>query len=167
MKVLSYCRVSTLDQNVDQQAAYNKKYCETMGYDLVWTIKDKESGTIGLLQRKAFSKIINTIKGESGGYNFKFDAVLVQAVDRLSREWSDEIEVEKAFIGSAFTLLSTREPIDFNKEDGRFLFRLYFSLACKEVGVLKERQLIGIDRAKAQGKYTGRKKGAKNKKKLV
>ena len=166
MKVIIYARVSTDDQNVDQMAENCKKYADSQGWEVVWTFKDKESGTVGLQNRKVFKKIINTVKGEKEDiYNFEFDAVLVQAIDRLSRDWTDELPIEKAFTNSKYTLLSTREPIDFNKEDGKFLFRFYFALACKEVGTMKERQKIGIARAKAEGKYKGRKKGSKNKKK--
>jgi len=171
MKVCIYCRVSKQDQHVDQQVDVCKEYAKRQGWEVVWTIKDKESGGKELQSRKQFSRIINTINGtakESDRYNFldKCDAILVFKLDRLSRNWFDEHYIEKAFSTSnkiGIDLLSTCEPIDFKTTNGKFMFRFHFLLACRERDELIYRTMVGVNRAKAEGKYKGRPKGSKNK----
>jgi len=155
--------------NVDQQVEHCKKYAKTQGWEVIWTIADKESGTLELEQRKSFNKLLYTVAGGSDHklrYNFldKCDAVLVYRLDRLTRNWDNVSVIEKAFSKSNINLLSTADPIDFKTSDGRFMFRLMMALAVKEVETMKERQKIGIARAKAEGKFKGRPKGTKNKK---
>ena len=58
-RVLIYSRVSTSEQNVDQQAQYCKEWARRQGFEIVWTIKDKESGRKPLTERLRFLKIIN------------------------------------------------------------------------------------------------------------
>ena len=168
MKVCIYCRVSKSDMNVDQQVEYCKNYARSQGWEVVWTIKDKESGTLELEQRESFNKLLYTVAGGSDPkqrYNFldKCDAVLVYRLDRLTRNWNNVSVIEKAFLNSNINLLSTADPIDFKTSDGRFMFRLIMALAVKEVETMKERQKIGIARAQAEGKFKGRPKGSKNK----
>lgn len=167
MKVCIYARVSTQDQNVDQMADFCKEYAKNKGWEVVWTIKDKESGRKELFERTQFKKIINTINGSAPAndrYNFldDCDAILISKVDRLSRNWYDENEIEKAFVDNPLNinLFSAFETIDMKTSEGLFMFRFYFMLACKEVETMLERQAIGIARAKKEGKYKGRKKGA-------
>jgi DNA invertase Pin-like site-specific DNA recombinase len=164
MRILIYARVSSKHQDVDQQVQYMKEWAKKLNYVVIWTIKDKESATIPLFNRKQFQKLIKTIDGtaeEKERYNFldKCDAVVIYKVDRLSRYWYDENEIEKAFVDSRINLISSSEPIDMKTQDGLFLFRLYFSMACKETEVMKERQKIGIARALKEGKYKGGKVG--------
>ena len=91
MKLLIYTRVSTQDQNVEQQATYCKELANTNGHEVVWTIKDKESGRKPLSERERFIKIIKN------QYNFKYDAVLVYNTDRLTRDFYDGVLVERYF----------------------------------------------------------------------
>jgi len=155
--------------NVQQQIEYCKKYAQSRGWEVVWTIADKESGTLELEDRQQFKKLLYTIKGgkdSKNRYNFldKCDAVLIYRLDRLTRNWDNVSVIEKAFIDSKWNLFSSSDSeIDFKSAEGRFKFRLMMALAVREVEVMKERQKIGIARAKAEGKFQGRKKGSVNK----
>ena len=171
MKVCIYARVSTVDQNVEQQVENCKTWAKNNGHEVVWTIKDKESGAKDLQERERFKRIVGTINGTidpKHRYNFldQCDALVIQRLDRLSRNWFDENYLEKAFSVDnklGVNLLSTSEPINFNNAEGKFIFRLQFAIACRERDVLHERTMIGVNRAKAEGKYKGRPKGSKNK----
>lgn len=171
MKVCIYARVSTQDQHVEQQTQICKEYCKRLGWEVVWTLEDKESGSKELFERKKFQRIIKTINGTADSkerYNFldKCDAILVFKIDRLSRNWFDGNEIEKAFsINNELkvNLLSTCEPIDFLTPVGKMMFRQFFLYACFERDTLVQRTMVGVNRAKAEGKYKGRKKGSKNK----
>jgi DNA invertase Pin-like site-specific DNA recombinase len=154
MKLLIYARVSSKDQNVDQQAEYCKKWAISNGHEVVWTIKDKQSGRKALMERERFAKIINN------EYNFEYDAVLVYHMDRLTRNWEDVTEIEKYFRDNweKRKLLSVTYPIDLGSAQGRFMFRLMMAQQCYMPEDMLEKQKIGIERAKKQGKFKGRAK---------
>jgi DNA invertase Pin-like site-specific DNA recombinase len=157
MKILIYARVSTTDQDVDQQAEYCKKWAINNNHQIIWTIKDKESGRKELMERKQFSKIIQNT------YNFEYDAVLVYHMDRLTRNWNDVTVIEKYFKENWDNkkLLTATYPIDLGTAQGRFMFRLMMAQQCYMPEDMLEKQRIGIERAKKQGKYKGGKKGRK------
>ena len=169
MKVCIYCRVSKSDMNVEQQVQYCKNYCKSRDWDVIWTIKDKESGTLELEQRESFKKLLYTVSGGTdtkNRYNFmdQCDIVLIYRLDRLTRNWDNVAIIEKAFLDSKWNLYSASDSeIDLKAAEGRFKFRLMMALAVREVELMKERQKIGIERAQAEGKFKGRPKGSKNK----
>lgn len=55
------------------------------------------------------------------------------------------------------TLISHKEKIDTNTPAGKFMLTVFAALSQLEREQLKQRQREGIEIAKAQGKYTGRK----------
>ena len=152
MKLLIYCRVSTKDQDVDQQAEYCKKWAIKENHEVVWTIKDKESGRKNLINRTKFAKIINN------EYNFEYDGVLVYHMDRLTRNWNDVTIIERYFRTNwkDKKLLATNFPINLGNAQGRFMFRLMMAQQCYMPEDMLEKQRIGIERAKKQGKFKGR-----------
>lgn len=160
MRILIYSRVSTEDQDVEQQAMYCKEWAKRMGHEVVWTIKDKESGRKPLRERERFQKIINS------EYNFDYDAVLVYHLDRLTRNWDDVTQIEKFFRENweNVKLISTSNEINLGNANGRCMFRINMAMYCYMPEDMREKQIIGIARAKKEGKYKGRKKGALGKK---
>jgi len=155
LKILIYARVSTQDQDVDQQAAYCKKWAKDNNHEVIWTIKDKESGRKPLLERERFSKIIND------EYNFDYEAVLVYHMDRLTRNWNDVVVIEKHFKDNweRKKLLTVTYLIDLGSAQGRFMFRLMMAQQCYMPEDMLEKQAIGIARAKKEGKFKGGTKG--------
>jgi len=155
MKLLLYCRVSTEDQNVEQQVEYCRKWAIKNDYEIVWTIKDKESGRLKLSDRKKFKKIINQ------EYNFEYDGVLIYNLDRLTRNWDDVTLIERYFRENwdNMKLISTCDTIDLSNASGRMMFRIKMAVSCYMPEDMKEKQRIGIDRAQEEGKYKGGKKG--------
>ena len=55
------------------------------------------------------------------------------------------------------TLISHKENIDTNTPTGKFMLTVFAALSQLEREQLRQRQREGIEIAKAQGKYTGRK----------
>ena len=152
-----YCRVSTDDQNVEQQAKYLKEWFTKQGYEISRIVKDTESGRLPLTERKRFLKLLKTSleKGESIG---------IFNLDRLTRNWDDVTLIEKHFRENwdRSKLIATSDTIDLANASGRFNFRVRMALACYMPEDMREKQKIGIERAKKEGKYTGRKVGSKN-----
>ena len=157
MKCVIYARVSTEDQNVDQQAKLLREWCKNNGHEIVWTIKDKESGRLPLSQRKRFMKII------SKEYEFlkDADAILVYNLDRLTRNWDDVTMVERFFRENwnDLKLISRSDEVNLFNAAGRMMFRIKMAVNCHMPEDMREKQKIGIARAKAEGKYKGGAKG--------
>ena len=90
----------------------------------------------------------------------KYDIVLIFNLDRLTRNYYESIEIEKHFRYIDYCkLISMSEDINLNTATGRIMFRLKMALSCFFVEDMFEKQKIGIERAKEEGKYTGGKKG--------
>ena len=155
MKVAIYARVSTEDQNVNQQVEYLKQWCKKQNYDIVVVVKDNESGRLNLNERKYFKRLLD--KSLSDG----FDAIVIYNLDRLTRNWDDVTFIEKHFRENwdKCKLISTSDNIDLSTSSGRLMFRIKMAVSCYMPEDMREKQRIGIERAKRQGKYKGGKKG--------
>lgn len=152
--VIVYCRVSTDDQNVRQQVNYTKEWFLKAGYEVVRVVSDKESGRLPLIERKRFNKVLKdclALGCSLGIYN----------LDRLTRNWDDVTLIEKHFRENweVSKLISTSDPIDLSNASGRLMFRIRMATSCFMPEDMFEKQRIGIERAKAQGKYKGGVKG--------
>jgi len=159
MKVDIYCRVSTEDQNVSQQVAYLKEWCSRQIpiMQINRIISDTESGRLPLTERKKFRKLLESHNGS--------DAMVVFRLDRLTRNWDDVTLIEREFRENwdTYKLVSAGEPVDLSCATGRLNFRLMMAIHCFMPEDMREKQKVGIERARKQGKYLGRKPGAKNK----
>lgn len=156
MNVILYARVSTVDQNVGQQVTYLKEWFSRQGYKIFDIIKDEESGRFPLTERKKFNKLLERIDNQG----FK-GSVGVLNLDRLTRCWDDVTYIERFFRDrwNQCKLISTQEPIDLGSATGRMMFRIKVAVSCYMPEDMIEKQKIGIDRARKEGKYKGGTKG--------
>ena len=150
-----YARVSTEDQNVEQQVKHIKKWCKNNGYKPFLILQDKESGTKPLKDRYKFNELLKRPERP----------VVIYNLDRMTRNWDDIVLLEQHFrkYWVVSPLISTSDPIDLSTAGGRLMFRMKMVFACYMPEDMLEKQKVGIERAKKQGKYKGRKKGAKGK----
>ena len=144
MKVALYARVSTDDQNVRQQLEKLREHASRQGWLVVREIADEESGRLPLMARKRFMRLLGELEG--------LDAVVVYNIDRLTRNWEDEAKLEHAFSGTC-TLVSMSDAVDLTTASGRLMFRMKMAVSCYMPEDMREKQIIGIDRAKREGKY--------------
>ncbi len=81
-QVALYARVSTKDkgQDVENQLAQLREFCERQGWVIHDEYMDDESGTKGKRERSGFARLF-----EDAGKR-KFDMVLVWSLDRFTRE---------------------------------------------------------------------------------
>lgn len=159
INVKIYARVSTDDQNVDQQAEYLKKWVERNTYNgdkinLIGIVKDKEKGSIPLKERKKFENLLD--EGVAKGFS-----ILILHLDRFTRYWYDEAYLEKLFRDNwrKCKLISASEAIDLSNAQGRAMFRFSMVVNCLMPEAMREKQVIGIERAKKEGKFKGGKPG--------
>jgi DNA invertase Pin-like site-specific DNA recombinase len=152
MKIAIYARTSTEDQNVLQQTKKLKEFAKSKDWQVKKIIEDQESGRKPLFERKQFNKLLGRLD--------KYDAVLVFNIDRLTRNWEDESKLEDYFRGKC-KLISMSDPVDLNSASGRLMFRIKMAVSTYMPEDMREKQKVGIERAKAEGKYKGGKKGRK------
>ncbi|MBE3087121.1 MAG: recombinase family protein [Bacteroidetes bacterium] len=152
-----YARVSTEDQHVNQMAEYTKNFYLKLGHEITRVIKDEESGTLPLTERKKFKRLLE--ESLLDGTEF----IAVQNLERLTRNWDDVVFVERYFRENQgkINLFSTADAPDLSNASGRMLFRIRMAVSCFMPEDMREKQEVGIARAKAEGKYKGGKKGRK------
>jgi len=157
MIVTLYARVSSEDQNVDDKMKVLRQWAKENKHTIGKEVFDTESGTIDLKDRKKFLAELDNPIG---------DAMVTNKLDRVTRNWDSVTLIEKYFRENwdNYKLIALDFPIDLNSSVGRLMFRNMMALACFEPEQMKERQKLGIERAKKEGKFQGRKRGTKNKK---
>jgi len=152
-RIAIYARVSTDDQNVIQQVNILTEWCARQSHDIVKVVADTESGRKPLTERKKFKALLI----DSGDW----EAILVYNLDRLTRNWDDVTFIERFFRENwnRCQLISMQDTIDLSNASGRMMFRIKMAVACYMPEDMREKQIVGIQRAKQQGKYTGGKVG--------
>jgi len=156
MRVDLYARVSTDDQDVQQQMIHLRQWAVTRGHEIASETYDEQSGKIPLEERQKFQELLNNPKGE---------AMVVFNLDRLTRNWDSVTFIEKHFRDNweNYKLISTKDEINLESANGRLMFRIKLAINCHMPEDMLEKQAIGIARAKKEGKFKGRQKGAKGK----
>jgi DNA invertase Pin-like site-specific DNA recombinase len=156
LKVALYARVSSDDQNVSQQLVRLRSFAKGGGWVIGAEVADEESGRKPLVERESFKELLARRED--------FDAVVVFNTDRLTRNWADEAFLEEAFSSGRCRLVSMSDSVDLRSASGRLMFRLKMAVACFMPEDMREKQVVGIERAKEEGKYRGGKKGRRWKK---
>jgi len=85
------------------------------------------------------------------------DTLYVESISRLGRSTRDLLNIIDTLTDKGVTLISHKENIDTNSPTGKFMLTVFAALSQLEREQLKLRQHEGIEIAKTQGKYTGRK----------
>lgn len=153
-----YARISTNKekQNVQQQIEYCKKWAEREGYNVLKVFKDEKTGKTD--KRRGYQRMLNYLTEDPS------ICLIVQDTDRLTRDFYDGVELERFLIDKQINLLSLSENINLNTPNGRFMWRIKLAMNCFYVENLIQKIKVGVARAKKEGKYTGRMKGALGKK---
>jgi putative DNA-invertase from lambdoid prophage Rac len=147
-RVFAYCRVSTLEQQTDNQVLAIQNAGYTIKSNRV--IAEKISGKVPALKRTAFSNLVNH-KLEAT------DTLIVQKLDRLGRD-SIDVQTTVNYIlskGVKLIVLDLPEP-DLSTTNGKLLVGMFSVFAEFERNRISERTIDGQARARAQGKRIGR-----------
>ncbi len=147
-RIFAYCRVSSSEQNTENQVLAIK----SKGYEIPNNriISETISGSVQAMQRKGFSALVEH-KLESG------DTLVVLKLDRLGR---DNIDVQQTVTmltdrGINVICLDLPNP-DLSSPDGKLIFQMFSVFAEFERNRIRERTQEGLKRAKAEGKRLGR-----------
>lgn len=148
MRAAIYARVSTLDQEPENQLAELRRYVAARGWA---SVEHVDRGVSGAKDRRpALDAMLADARRR------KFDAVIVWRLDRLGRNLKHLITMldELQALGVAFVSLA--EGIDATTPAGRLQMHLLGAIAEFERGRIRERVMAGLQRARTQGKKLGR-----------
>lgn len=151
MACIAYVRVSTEDQSTDTQ----KVSIEDRHKIDHWFKDEATSGAIKAKNRPGFADLLK--------YAREGDTVVVYAIDRLGRDTVDVLETVDALKAEGVAVVSVREGFDMSTPMGKAMLTMLSAMAELERSNIKERQMQGIKRAKAEGKALGRKKDINDK----
>lgn len=137
-----YVRVSTVEQKLDRQLlAYDKA-------DIIYS--DKVSGKDK--ERPQLKAMLQELKEN--------DVVVVKSLDRLSRSTMDLLEIAKEIQDKGASLKVLDKDIDTSTPIGKFFLTIIGAVAELERENIRARVLEGVEIAKNEGKYKGRKQGS-------
>lgn len=146
-RTFAYCRVSTSDQNTQNQIAEisaagfhveeRRVYCETI------------SGSMPAMERPMFKKLVDRLDWD--------DVLIVTKLDRLGRNAMDvRATVEKLTSENVRVHCLALGGVDLTSAAGKMTMSVISAVAEFERDLLVERTQAGLRRAKAEGKKLGR-----------
>lgn len=152
MKVAIYCRVSTIDQNPENQKLELERFAKAMGWD--YTIFEETEST-----RKT-RPIKNKIYLEA--CRREWDMIFVWKLDRWARSIQELVNDFTILRNNKVQFRTLRENIVLDDNPAnQLMVNIFCAFADFERAVIKERTLLGLARARAQGKHLGYPKGRK------
>lgn len=158
-KAVIYSRVSSGEQDTENQTIALREMAQRRSFDLVGIYREEESAWKAGHQRELGRLLRDAHRGH-------FQVVLVWALDRLSREGPLAILTLVNRLGRyGVKVLSYQEPwTEAPGELAEILYAIAGWAARMESQRLSERTKAGLARAATRGRYPGRPKGSKDKK---
>ena len=138
---VGYVRCSTLEQNEARQL----KMMADQKVEKVYI--DKASGKN--TDREEFKEMMVFVRAG--------DTLIVESISRIARNTRDLLTIISSLTDKGVEFISLKENIDTTTPHGRFMLTVFGALAELERESILERQREGIEIAKAEGKYKGRK----------
>ena len=142
--LIGYARTSTTDQH----AGFEAQLVELKAYGCERMYQEQVSA---VASRQELERAIDMLR--------EGDKLVVTKLDRLARnvmhmgELLEQIEAK----GAGLVILSLgSETVDTSTATGKLILNMMVSVAQFEREMMKERQVEGIKRAQAEGKYKGR-----------
>lgn len=146
----AYCRVSTTNQNIEQQIELLKSK-----YQIDKVFAEKLSGK-ELYNRNQLALLLDTV--QSG------DTIFVQSLDRLGRNTTDVLSLVEALKTKEVELhILELGGVDITSAEGKLIVSVLASVATMQREQMLEKQAVGIARAKLESpdKYKGKQQSPK------
>ncbi|MGE4214303.1 MAG: recombinase family protein [Anaerotignaceae bacterium] len=139
---IGYIRVSTQEQNTLRQEVLMKE----LGVDEIFL--DKASGKN--YDRPELKRMLEFVRNG--------DTVICESISRFARNTKDLLWLIEKLNSKGVVFISKKEAIDTNTPTGKFMLTVFGAVAELEREYILQRQREGIEVAKKQGKYVGRKR---------
>jgi DNA invertase Pin-like site-specific DNA recombinase len=155
MRVALYASISkALDQNPENQLIALRDWAKRAGVEVEGEYVDEVSSKDTRPQKELVLRKVRLNE---------VDGVAVWKLDRWGRNMTELVMELDEFSRTNKSLFSLQEGMDLSTSAGRFMANILASMANFERDIIREeRTLLGLTRAKAQGKHLGHKKGQKN-----
>jgi len=140
--LIGYARTSTVDQEAGFEAQLRD--LEKAGCDKVF-----QEQVSSVAKRKELETALDFIR--------EGDTLVVTKLDRLARSTRDLLQITDGLKGKSAHLQILNLGIDTNTPTGKLMLTMLGGIAEFEREIMLERQREGIAKAKAEGKYLGRK----------
>jgi len=143
---IGYARASTIDQEAGFQSqikALKAAGCEKVFSEQVSSVAKRDQLEAAL------------------DYLREGDSLVVTRLDRLARSVAHLVAIGERLESKVAALKVLHQAIDTSTSSGRLMFNMLGAIAQFERELMLERQREGIAKAKAEGKYKGRKPKAR------
>ena len=141
MKV-GYVRVSTEEQKTTRQEVIMRE----LGVEKVFIEKVSGKTQYGREQLEAMLQYVR-----------EGDVVVVESISRIARNTKDLLDIVERLNEKHVDFTSRKEQIDTNTPSGEFMLTVFGAIAQLEREYILDRQREGIEIARQNGKYLGRK----------
>src|SRR3989442_15782043 len=149
MKVALYARVSTESQDPEVQLLALRAHVTNRGWQLVEEFVDR--GFSGSKERRpALDRLMRA------AWAGQFHAVLVWRFDRFARSVKHLVSALDAFRSRNVAFVSLQEQLDTSSPIGQAMFTIIGAMAQLEPDIIRERVVVGVARARAEGRRLGR-----------
>ena len=147
-----YARVSTKNgQDPETQLIALRDYAQARGFHIAGEYVD-----VGISGSKDRRPQLDRLMAHARRRNV--DTVLVARFDRFARSTRHLVLALEEFNTLGIDFISLNESIDTSTPMGRMVFTIIGAVAELERALIRERVIMGLDRAKRQGKRLGRPK---------
>ena len=150
MKVALYARVSTREQDTDNQMIRLVEYANRRGYSVFREYRDVVSGAKNK-KRPEQEQMLEDAK------HHKFDKIISIKLDRVGRSVINLFDILLDLEAWGVSLEIVDQPIDTSTAIGRFLTTVVGAAAEYERELIVERTKDGLERTKKKGTKLGRK----------
>lgn len=154
MKFAIYCRVSTAEQDPENQRLKLVEYAERQGW--TYNIYMEKESTRNLRPVKA--QLLKSLRMT------EYDGLLIWKLSRWARSTIELILELEELYNKGVKIISLSDNIDLSTASGRLQFRMLSAFAEFERELIRDNTILGLARARAQGKALGRPPGRKDKK---
>src|SRR5687768_15241554 len=148
MRAAIYARVSTFDQEPENQLQELRRYIQARGWTATEFVDRGVSGSKD--RRPALDTLLKDAKRR------RFDVVVCWRLDRLGRNLRHLVTMIEDWQHVGVAFVSLGEGIDCTSPAGKLQLHILAALAEFERERIRERVMAGLDRVKRQGKRLGR-----------
>ena len=161
-RVALYARVSTKNngQDPETQLMALRDYAQARKLEVFSEYVD-----IGISGSKDSRPALNRLMADAR--KRRFDTVLVARFDRFARSTRHLVLALEEFNALGVDFISLSESVDTSTPMGKMVYTVIAAVAELERSLIRERVVMGLQRARAQGKKLGRPKVKANKAQLV